>query len=215
MIYKENERLYLRSWEYNAARILTALDGLVIERGGCVNVYHTAIISDRSLTAAAQQYDEKIATIQSLPQNETRMKALAYYQQKRNALKMIANDPIPVKHLTSIRFVLDGYYYSYGLDDNPFFDPYYIKTPVRNDTYSADAVGETVPASWLDDCHLSWNCSDSDIQSAANEIFAMLIAAKPSIIEHEIERKYVPNTYNGGYHYEKVPKKERFNKIDF
>lgn len=215
MIYRENERLYLRSWAYNAARILTALDCLVVERGGRVKQYYTAIISNCSLTSAAHETEEMIAKIESLPLNETRAKALSHYKQELHELKTIPNEPIAVKHLTSIKFVLGDCYYLYELDDNPFFNPFYIKTPVKNGTYSADVVGETVPADWLDDCYLKWNCSYSDIQSAANKILAMLLSARPSVIQHEFERKCVPNIYNDGYHYKKVLKRECFKKIDF
>ena len=215
MFLKENRVRYLKSWEYNAARILTALDTLVVERGGHTNGINTVMIVNRSLSDAKNEYNEKIARIKSLPQNDVCIKTLDFYQHNLNELDMIPNDPIPVCHRLCIRFVLDGFYYQYTFDENPFFDTYLIKTPIKNETYSIDLFGTTVSADWMDDCYLKWGCPDSDIEYAANEILAMLISAKPCEILHEIERKCVPNTYNDGYHYEKVPRKERFDKIDF
>lgn len=61
-ITQENQRLYLNTWEYNAARVLTELANTVIIRGVRVKPLHTAIISNRSITNAKQEYTEKNRT---------------------------------------------------------------------------------------------------------------------------------------------------------
>lgn len=48
IVTRDNERLYFRTWEYNAARIMTALAEKVIDQGGRVKPTHTAVISDRN-----------------------------------------------------------------------------------------------------------------------------------------------------------------------
>ena len=50
IVTKDNERLYLKSWQYNAARILSELANIVKTNGGRVQPLKTAIISDRSLS---------------------------------------------------------------------------------------------------------------------------------------------------------------------
>lgn len=46
-VMKANERLYLRAWEYNAARILSELANIVRNNGGKVKPTKNAIVSDR------------------------------------------------------------------------------------------------------------------------------------------------------------------------
>ena len=48
IVTKDGERLYLRAWEYNAARIITELARIIENHGGRVKPTNTAIISDRS-----------------------------------------------------------------------------------------------------------------------------------------------------------------------
>jgi len=48
IVTKDGERLYLRTWEYNAARIITELANIVNNNGGRVKPTHKAIISDRN-----------------------------------------------------------------------------------------------------------------------------------------------------------------------
>ena len=48
IVTKDGTRLYLTTWEYNAARIITELAKIVKNHDGRVKPAHTAIISDRS-----------------------------------------------------------------------------------------------------------------------------------------------------------------------
>ena len=54
IVIKDGERLYLRAWEYNAARIISELANIVKNHGGRVKPTHTAIISDRSTEKEAE-----------------------------------------------------------------------------------------------------------------------------------------------------------------
>ena len=48
IVLKENQRLYLRSCNYNMARMMSALANLVKEHGGRVKPTRQALISDRN-----------------------------------------------------------------------------------------------------------------------------------------------------------------------
>ena len=177
IVTKDGTRLYLRSWEYNAARIITELARVIENHGGRVKPTNTAIISDRSAEEEAE--------------------------------------PITVTHTTYISFVLDETHYYYQVDDNPFFEFYYNKTPIKNGKYSKDAGLEADKKEWLFDCFFKSNCGQPDIVEAANLIFNMLCNAPVSEIIRDSYKQRVPNTYNNGYHMETICKPERMEKVEF
>ena len=125
------------------------------------------------------------------------------------------SDPINVTHTSYISFVLDGIYYYYQVNDNPFFDFYYIKTPIKNGKYSRDAALETGGKEWLYDCFFGSNCGQQDIIEAANLIFNMLCNAPMSEIIRVGHKQRVANTYDDGWHFEMVYAPERLEKVDF
>lgn len=218
LVMKENERLYPATWEYNAACILTELAKIVINNGGKVKPLRTAIISNRSITAAKQEYTEKIERFTELEKtshNEKRAAAIKAYSEKLAELEKVDNSPVAITHTSYISFVYNDFYFYYQIDSNPFFEFFYTKTPVNNGKYSQDACMEEDKKEWLFDCFFSATCSKSDIKEAANLIFNMLVNAKPSIIRRDCKKQRVSNSYDGGYHYETVYSPERFAKIDF
>lgn len=103
---------------------------------------------------------------------------------------------------------MNGVYYSYSLDNNPFFPFHYLKTPI-------DPKVEESSKSWFTDPLIGFGCPDSEIESAAGAILSLLLAAPLSAIRHDIKRTRIPNTYDSGYHFENIPVKERLLKIDF
>lgn len=147
IVLNDGERLYLRAWEYNAARILTELANIVKNHGGRVKPTHTAIISDRSAEKEAE--------------------------------------PITVTHTSYISFIMNETYYYYQVNDNPFFEFYYNKTPIKNGTRSRDAGLEADKKEWLFDCFFGSNCGQQDILKAANLIFNMLCHAPMSRGNHK------------------------------
>ncbi|MGI5964157.1 MAG: hypothetical protein ACOX7N_10750 [Lawsonibacter sp.] len=177
IVTKDGERLYLQTWEYNAARIITELANIVNNHGGRVKPTATAIISDRNATDEAE--------------------------------------PITVTHTTYISFILDDIYYYYQVNDNPFFEFYYNKTPIKNGKRSRDAGLEADKKEWLFDCFFKSNCGQPDIIEAANLIFNMLCNAPMSKIIRDGRKQRVPNTYNYDYHIETVYQPERIEKVDF
>lgn len=180
IVTQENQRLYLGSWGYNAARILSKLAEIVESNGGRVKPLNHAIIQNRDYSPEERESTE-----------------------------------IAVTHTSYIAFVLDGFYYYYQVDDNPFFPFYFSKRPVINGKYSRCACLDNEPKNWVFDCFFMKSCCNADITEAAYLIFNMLCNAAPSKINREYKRHRVPNHYNSGYHYETVCNPERFAKIDF
>jgi hypothetical protein len=125
------------------------------------------------------------------------------------------DEPIQVTHTSYITFILDDMYYYYQMDDNPFFPFYRQKTPIKDGKRSKDAYLEEDAKEWQYDCFFTKNCSEADITEGANLIFNMLCAAEKSGISREYTQERVSNSYNDGYHYEKIPKPERFETIDW
>lgn len=59
------------------------------------------------------------------------------------------------------------------------------------------------------------DCAAADRREAANLIYNILINAPYSEIHREYKKERVSNLYDGGYHYETIKAKERFNSLDF
>ena len=219
IVTKENQRLYLTAWNYNAARIMSELARIVENNGGRYKPTNAAIISDRRLTDALYEYDEKLSLYKRVVSeghgNDHTIAAIDYLEKEIGRLKKINNDPIRVTHTTYISFILDEFYYYYQVDDNPFFDFCYSKTPVKNGRRSRDAVLEKDKKEWLYDCFFHSGCSDDDIREAAYLIFNMLVSAKNSTIIRDSKKVRVDNTYNSGWHYETIYAPERLEEIDF
>ena len=209
IITRENERLYLSSWNYNAAQILTELAKIVINNGGNVAPTKTAIVSNRSIDEVIHENESRINRIIERRNGGKKVNdaIIAELTAENEAIKNINNEPIKVTHLTYINFTVD---------DNPFFPFHIYKTPIKNGKRNADAACIEDEKKWItNDCFYKMNCSKSDIVEAANLIYNMLITSNNSPIIRNSRRQRVPNTYNNGYHYETIYSKERFVDIDF
>lgn len=218
IVTKDNQRLYVTSWQYNSARILTRLAQLVTAQGGKVKPLHPAILSDRNLEDACTATQRRLEYWNKLTftyDPDERQTIVAKLQHELARFQSIPNTPITVTHTSYISFVMNGFYYSFSLDDNPFFPFYYMKTPIENGTYSGDACVENASKSWAVNALLGFGCSDSEIETAAQAILALLLAAPLSTLRHDTQRTRVPNIYDSGSHYENIPVKERRLKIDF
>lgn len=62
IVTQENERLYLGSWEYNAARILSKLAEIVESNGGRVKPLNHAIIQNRNYSPEEREATELTVT---------------------------------------------------------------------------------------------------------------------------------------------------------
>lgn len=219
----EYECRYLTSWNYNAALIFEELEKIVLNNNGSIVSSYVKdpkpyAIINRSISGAIHEEQERIERWEkanNLVPNEARTKAIAACREKIAELERIPNAP-RISYYAQyryIQFTLNGIYYYYSVDDNPFFDFHYIKTPIKNGKYSQDAACEEDKKEWLYDCFLSWNCPHADIKEAANLIFNMLMNAKNSIVIRDSKRTRVPNIYNSGYHYETIYSPERWKSF--
>lgn len=220
IVLKENERLYATSWQYNSARILTRLAQLITAQGGKVKPLYPAVISDRNLEevcTATQRRIESSYNAGPTSHPKERETQISNLQKELARFQAIPNAPITVTHTSYINFAMNGVYYSYSLDNNPFFPFHYLKTPIdpKSETYSGDACMEESSKSWLTDPLIGFGCPDSEIESAAGAILSLLLAAPLSTIRHDTKRTRIPNAYDSGYHFETIPVKERRLKIDF
>lgn len=216
IVIKENERLYASSWQYNSARILTRLAQLITAQGGKVKPLHPAVLSDRNLEEACTATQRRLESSSTF-HPKVRESLISNLQKELALFQSIPNAPITVTHTSYINFAMNGIYYYYQLNDNPFFPFHYIKTPIdpKSETYSGDACLEESSKSWLTDPLIGFGCPDSEIESAAGAILSLLLAAPLSVIRHDTKRTRIPNTYDDGYHFENIPVKERRLKIDF
>ncbi len=167
------KRLYLRSWSYNAAQILTELAKIVENNGGVVKpAPYTAIISNSSLFGSIKELKDRIEKLKSSRETEeikATIKKLSGYLED---LELIDNTPITVTHTSYILFSFNGFCYCYEMSANPFLDFYYKKSQVKDgESYLKDKK------SWWRDCFLSFRCTKADITEAAKLIFNMLISA--------------------------------------
>ena len=217
IVTKDNQRHYATSWQYNSARILTRLAQLVTAQGGKVKPLHPAVLSDHNLEDACTATQRRLEYWNKLTftyDPDERQTIVSKLQHKLARFQSIPN-LITVTHTSYISFVMNGFYYSFSLDDNPFFPFYYMKTPIENGTYSGDACVENASKSWAVNALLGFGCPQSEIETAAQAILALLLAAPLSTLRHDTQRIRVPNTYDSGSHLENVPVKERRLKIDF
>ena len=214
-VSRDGQRLYLGSWKYNAALILTELAKIIENNGGRVKPLYTAVISNRYLESIIKNLKDQIEGLESLKETEKIKNVIGNLSKELAELELIDNTPITVTHTSYISFIFDDFYYYYQVDNNPFFDFYYEKNHIKDGKYIGNTYLEKDNQSWWNDCFLSFRCSEADRKEAANLIFNMLVSAEPSKIYREEEERKVPNAYNDGWHWEKVIKPNQYKKIDF
>ena len=186
---RDYERRYLTSWKYNAALILEELETIVLNNGGAIvstwqKERKQYAITNRSITGAIREQEERLERwerVNNTAPNPAREKAIAAGREKLEELQALPNDPhvTPYGDYTYICFALGGMYFHYSMDDNPFFDFHYSKTPVVNGEINKCHYSDNDPKEWFYDCFWRWDCSRDDIREAANLIFNMLQNARP------------------------------------
>lgn len=219
---RKTERLYLNSWSYNAARILSALAVIVENNGGEIQYSSydkTYELTNRSIDSMILENENRIERAKThmstckengLTFDENKINNVIANLEKENAEILEkygaeANEPIICTHKSYIKFIYNNDYYYYDVDDNPFFDFHFQKYPIENGKYDANRYGIEDKKEWLFDCFFKCGCSDADITEAANLIFNMLV--KSNYGQLITERKRVPNYYDNKYHYENIHEK--------
>lgn len=167
-VIKEDQRLYLKAWEYNSMRVLGCLVKIVEDNGGEVEPFKHCLATNRN-------YDAPDA------------------------------EPKRIYGQSWIHFILDDMYYAISLDDNPFFDQNYLKTPVKDGKRLRNVYMETLSRDWMYDC-LFRITNDEEAKEIAYELFNIVLKAPNSgRYNMEPQKIQVPNTYDGGWHWEHKP----------
>lgn len=160
---KEDQRLYLPAWEYNAARVLGCVAEIVQGLGGEVKPWKHIMANNRNYEPDAE--------------------------------------PRRIYGQSWITFILDGMYYSFDWDDNPFFDDHFSKTPVKDGKRLRNIYADSKLPAWKYDC-LFRIASDEQCHIIAEELLENMKDAACSQVYHETHKMKVPNVYDGGWHWE-------------
>ena len=169
---KEDQRLYLKPWEYNSCRVLGCLAKIVEDNGGEVKPYKHCIANNRICEPTAE--------------------------------------PKRIYGQTWIDFILDDVYYSISLDDNPFFDMHYLKTPIKDGKRLRNVYMEKLSRDWMYDC-LFRVTTDEEAKEIAYQLFNIVLQA-PNSKRYSLspERIQVSNLYDGGWHWEHKPTPDKW-----
>lgn len=171
---KEDQRLYLPAWEYNAARVLGCVAELVQKNGGEVKPWKHVMANNRTYEPDAE--------------------------------------PVRIYGQSWITFILDGIYYSFDWDDNPFFEDHFTKAKIREDGKRLRNLYANSPiAPWKADC-LFRVASDVEIMCVAEELLQKMIDARYSEVYRETHKQRVGNVYDGGWHWEYIRKPDEWVK---
>lgn len=194
----ENQTLYPNAWEYNNALMLDELREMVIKNGGKVKKETTGSIENRSIYEIIWKAKE---------------------QAEIDKWEAVENKPVKINNNGYLLFTLNNKYYAVYIDENPFFEHRFIKTPINEkNEISRHACMEELPHIFPDE-FMKADHTAPEVKKARTEtakaIFEYITTAEDSYKRIDTYRKRVPNYYNNGYHYETVKEKEQFKKIDF
>lgn len=216
MFTQEGQTLHLAAWEYHVALVIESLEQLALAGGARLC---SADRFKNDIFAAP-----KHGFIVNRTQNEivyklgytakccadVGMEAPPDTLEKLTRYKNFPNEPYPIGSaiFLSTSFVLDGTFYSFSMDENPFFDCHYSKAAVFTQD-GQDRCNETyanvVPDRWYSALPLDSLVGDEILQQTAHDIYDGLMNAQPTgRFAGNRKRIRVPNIHNNGFHYETV-----------
>lgn len=175
------QKRYLTNWSYNAARIFDNLEKIVHDNGGILvsewkrtQPREKYLIQNRTLSAAIHEKREFVEKLERLERPAGRTE-----REELERMEAIDNTPRETFYgdYQYIAFTLDGVYFYYQVDRNPFFPFYYTKSNADGGRVDRNTYLDDDKKEWLYDCFFTWNCSDADCLEAANLIFNMLMNA--------------------------------------
>lgn len=224
IVFNDGARLYLNSWEYNMARVISELGRIVQERGGRCKPMKYALVSNRQIYNKIHELEKDIEcytrNLDLFKDAEKIEKLKSVIEKKRGELEQLKTEaenetPVKVEYTSYIDFVLNDTRYYFEIDDNPFFPVHALKTPVKNGKYSRDAYCFEIETPWAVDELLLRSATETTVKETARAILEQLASAKNSGIYRDGKKQRVPNIYDGGYHYETVYRPERIATIDY
>ena len=110
---------------------------------------------------------------------------MATYQVKQDM------EPVPIWGCGYISFELGGIIYKFNVDDNPFFDHMYAKTPLVGNMYSQNVYYADISGGWTMQGLTSCKCSEELIAEAAGILFQKLIDAPMSERYKDVRKEYI------------------------
>ena len=224
IVLKDGERLYLNSWEYNMARVLSELAKMVQDRGGRCKRLPYAMVTNRTsynkaveLKSKVELYEQNINKYSNAELIEKLKTALEKTRAEYEQAKAAADNekPVKVEYTSYIDFVLNDTRYYFQIDNNPFFPVLASKTPVKNGKYSRDAVLGECNTEWAIDELILRSATDTTVKTTAARILEYLTGEKNSPIYRDGKKQRVSNIYDGGYHYEMIYRPERVATLDY
>lgn len=212
----EGETLYLAAWEYHVALVIQSLERIALANGA--RLCSADRYKDDIFAAPKHGFIVNRAQLEIIHELESTAKRCddAGAEVPPDILDKIAryksflNKPVPIGSAVflSTSFVLDGMFYSFSMDENPFFDCHYSKATVFSQDgqdHCHEIYAEIVPDRWYSALPLGSLVGDEIIQQTARSIYAGLTAAKPSKrVPRKSKHVHAPNIHNNGYHYETV-----------
>ena len=224
IVLKDGERLYLNSWEYNMARVLSELAKMVQDRGGRCKPLHYALVTNRTnynkaieLKSRIERFEQNINKYSNAELIEKLKTAIEKTRAEYEQAKAAADNekPVKVEYTSYIDFVLNDKRYYFQIDNNPFFPVLASKTPVKNGKYSRDAVLGECNTEWAVDELILRSATDTTVKTTAARILEHLTGEKNSPIYRDGKKQRVSNVYDGGYHYEMIYRPERVATLDY
>lgn len=183
------ERRFLTSWKYNAARIFAELENIVKNNGGelCATWQYATppewltkrkkyLITNRTLEETIEKEKNLLSRLEKLGRND----AARETREKIDHLLSIDNAPRVSCYADYlyIQFSLDGYFYYYSMDSNPFFDFHFARVKIEEgEKINQNYYLQDDAKKWLYDCFFFADCAEADTREAANLIFNMLLTA--------------------------------------
>lgn len=216
MFTQEGQTLYLAAWEYHVALVIQSLEQLALAGGArlcSAGRYKDDIFAAPKHGFIVNRTQNKVIhemgyTVKGC--NDAGAEVPPDILEKFARYKNFPNEPYPIGHavLLSTSFVLDGIFYFFSMDSNPFFDCYYQKADVfSHDELDRchDTYAEIVPGRWYSALPLNTLVKDEILQQTAHDIYDGLMNAQPTgRVTGNRKRIRVPNIDNDGFHYETI-----------
>jgi hypothetical protein len=122
-------------------------------------------------------------------------------------------EPVPIYGHGYISFTLDGDYYYFQVDSNPFFDPMILKARIDNGKYR-EVYLEAFSREWIYDCMFQI-ANDAEIREIAEILFSLLIKRKCCApVPPEKHKVKVENLYDNGWHWEYKSESVKYRKVE-
>ena len=217
------EKRYLNTSVYNRCLVINQLRQMVKERGGKLIYYpyNWVEVENRNLPSAIEEKKISLERItrrleEGLKLTAERVEYIQKIERDIKDWKNIDNTPVLIQGgILFLSFVYQGVYYHFWCDDNPFFPSRFLKQPVIDNKIGRNYYAGEMKSNWVIDPLFSFACTKEDREKAASILWEILISAPVSEHFRNIKRKRVPNTYNGGYHYETIESPEEFVHLKF